>query len=135
VPFFGEAAIRDIKDRNVMTDDERSRAALQQANDFAAWLKEYGLGIEYISDPDWAIERGGKAARLPWGLCIGTGRSPRGPWDHATVWDTGDWTSREMVHDPHPSGAGLNGRPHTFTCFLLVDPAKFRALYEESRRP
>jgi hypothetical protein len=126
VPFFGESAIKDIKNRNAMTHKERSRAALQQADDFAAWLKAHGLDVEYISDPDWAIKRGAKAARLPWGLCIGGGRSPRGPWDHATVWDAADWTNRKMVHDPHPSGAGLKGKPHTFTCFLLVDPAKFR---------
>lgn len=134
VPFFGEAAIKDIKDRDHMTDEEKSRAALQQADDFSAWLKECGLDVEYISDPDWALERGAKVARMPWGLCIGDGKSPRGPWAHATVWDAGDGKDRKMVHDPHKSGAGLEGRPYIFTCFLLVDPAKFVSRVSSEKR-
>lgn len=127
VPFFGEAAIRDIKDRNNMTEDERSRAALQQADDFAAWLSSMGLCVEYVSDPEACKKRGGNPVKLPWGLCIGDGKSPRGNWAHATVWDCADGTSGTLVHDPHPSGAGLDGRPYLFTCFQVMDPAKFFA--------
>ena len=129
VPFFGESAIRDIKDRNNMTDDERSRAALQQADDFAAWCSEFGLCVEYVSDPEACKKRGGNPVKLPWGLCIGDGKSPRGNWAHATVWDCSDVATQKLVHDPHLSGAGLDGRPYLFTCFQLTDPSKLRALW------
>jgi hypothetical protein len=37
------------------------------------------------------------------------GKSPRGDWQHAVVWQSG-----RMVHDPHPDGTGLDGPPLSF---------------------
>ena len=49
-------------------------------------------------------------------LCVALARSPRGDIDHAVVWRDG------VVHDPHPSNAGLAERPDTFTLFIPLDP-------------
>lgn len=49
-------------------------------------------------------------------LCIACAKSPRGDVDHAVVWRDG------MLHDPHPSNAGLAEEPNTFTLFILIDP-------------
>ena len=45
---------------------------------------------------------------LPLGIDIMvTGKSPRGDWNHVVIMR--DW---ELVHDPHPSGDGLDGAPN-----------------------
>lgn len=48
---------------------------------------------------------------------IGTGVSPRGDFQHAVIVDH----SAKVVHDPHPSRAGLAGPPETF--YSIVDVA------------
>lgn len=51
--------------------------------------------------------------------CILSGKSPRGDFKHAVVGqiDPGGWGFK-VVHDPHPSGAGIAGDPET-VMFLL----------------
>ena len=49
-------------------------------------------------------------------LCIACAKSPRGDVDHAVVWRDG------LLHDPHPSNAGLSEEPNTFTLFIPLDP-------------
>jgi hypothetical protein len=51
-------------------------------------------------------------------LCVAIAKSPRGEVDHAVVWQDG------IIHDPHPSGAGLDEEPDTFTLFIPVDANK-----------
>lgn len=63
-----------------------------------AWLIERGWGHLCIAGPP--PEMLGPA------LTIVSGKSPRGDWLHATV-----WRGRELLHDPHPSRAGLMGEP------------------------
>jgi hypothetical protein len=46
-------------------------------------------------------------------LCIAVGRSNRSDEEHAVVWKNG------IIHDPHPSRAGLHGDPE---CFVLIVP-------------
>ena len=48
-------------------------------------------------------------------LCIACAMSPRGV-DHAVVWQDG------IIHDPHPSNAGLSEEPNTFTLFISLNP-------------
>jgi len=51
-------------------------------------------------------------------LCVACAKSPRGDMDHAVVWNNG------LIHDPHPSNAGLAEEPDTFTIFIPTDPNK-----------
>lgn len=51
------------------------------------------------------------------------GKSPRGAgMTHAVVYRNG-----ELVHDPHPSRAGLDGEPTTIALLIPIDPAQVRA--------
>lgn len=43
------------------------------------------------------------------------GKSPRGDFRHAVVWQAG-----HMIHDPHPDGTGLDGPPEEFWGILPV---------------
>lgn len=49
-------------------------------------------------------------------LCIAIAKSPRGEVDHAVIWKDG------IIHDPHPSNAGLAEEPDTFALFIPCDP-------------
>ncbi len=51
-------------------------------------------------------------------LCVAQGKTKRGNEDHAVVWQD------QMIHDPHPTKAGLSERPDTFTLFIPIDPGK-----------
>ncbi len=54
---------------------------------------------------------------------IAVGTSPRNKdYSHGVVWLNG-----KCVHDPHPKGNGLSGKPKTFTVFILQNPAEFYA--------
>lgn len=66
-----------------------------------AWLEGRGLTLRY-----WGVL---EQAR-PWcKFLIAAGKSPRGEWDHAVVIDA---DTSGLVHDPHPSGTGIDG-PYT----------------------
>lgn len=54
-------------------------------------------------------------------LCVACAKSPRSDCYHAVVWRNG------LIHDPHPSRAGLAEDPDTFTIFVPLDP---RCLWE-----
>jgi len=56
------------------------------------WCGSHGIDLEMHYDSDPGI------------LCIAAGLGPRGR-RHIVVWHKG------LVHDPHPSGAGLVGAP------------------------
>ena len=49
-------------------------------------------------------------------LCIALGKQERNGEDHAVVW------RNHLIHDPHPSKAGLLDVPDTFTLFVPVEP-------------
>ena len=53
-------------------------------------------------------------------LCIACAKSPRGKTDHAVVWKNG------LIHDPHPSSAGLVEEPNTFTIFVPINPKEIK---------
>lgn len=46
-----------------------------------------------------------------------SGRSPRGDFDHSVVGVAAECGGFKMCHDPHPSGAGIEGEP-THVLFL-----------------
>lgn len=47
---------------------------------------------------------------------IATGRSPRGDWHHSVLWKNGC-----VLHDPHPSRAGIVGRPIEWDIFVVTN--------------
>jgi hypothetical protein len=50
-------------------------------------------------------------------LAIGSGKSPRGTFSHACIFRV-DYGPPELIHDPHPSRAGLDGKPTRFSLFV-----------------
>lgn len=119
VPLFGGES-----------DDRQKDNGFAQDRDLRAWLKARGAGLRYVHDPAWQMKTK-KCAELPWGLCVGSGKSPRGDWQHAVVCRALDnfevEPCVEIVHDPHPSRAGIDGTIQTYHCFLLLDPVRLRA--------
>ncbi len=73
-----------------------------------AWLHGHGYTAMCVSMP--------MQDHLHPAMAIVSGASPRGPWLHATVWQDG-----VMVHDPHPSRAGI-GEPSDAIFLLPLDP-------------
>lgn len=77
------------------------------------WLGERH-GFELVSFV-WGT---GDAAWTPSGYHLMSGKSPRGDFSHVVVGHAG-----EMVHDPHPSGDGLE-KLETVELFVAIDPAR-----------
>lgn len=76
---------------------------------FHAALRDLGAAIRSISyDPAFAPDC--EIRDASWGgfvvprIVMAAGPSPRGEWLHAVVWDR---LADRLVHDPHPSRAGL----------------------------
>ena len=63
-------------------------------------------------------------AAAPGQLCIAAGRGPlRGGLPHAVVGRLSDGgRAFEMVHDPHPSGRGIAGKPLALYFLVPIDP-------------
>jgi hypothetical protein len=59
-----------------------------------------------------------------------SGPSPRGDFWHSTVGRDG-----QLVHDPHPSRAGLVGEEREVDLLVLIDPARLAALLRAQERP
>lgn len=79
-----------------------------------AWLRDRGYVILQITLPDDFEFPGGVEP-----YCIMSGPSPRNPeYDHAVV-----AKGKTMVHDPHPSKAGLLPGNRTYEFFVSIDPA------------
>lgn len=87
----------------------------------------YGEGwdIAYTDDPPWPAYLDPDDAPA----CVITGGpSPRGPWLHVVVADA---RTGALVHDPHPSGAGLLAVEEAFVLVRLYDdppPDPYRML-------
>ena len=78
------------------------------------WLDRFGLmimGVEINCMPNWDA------------YWIASGQSPRLDCHHSVV-----YRADRMVHDPHPSGDGLKGKPTYGTLILLRDPAHWMRL-------
>lgn len=77
---------------------------------FHAALRDLGYSIRSIDfDPEYAPNC--EIRDQSWGnvlvprLVMAAGKSPRGDWLHAVVYDR---LAQRVVHDPHPSRAGIN---------------------------
>lgn len=77
---------------------------------------EYGFDVITI-DPSQC-----EARILPATLCIASGESPRFPGTgHDVVWRW-DAQGGELAHDPHPSRAGIVGKPWQVQFWMPVEP-------------
>ena len=83
-------------------------------NKLRAWLwKEWSLDLVIIY----------RRRILSGAPIIVGGKSPRfDPAGHAVIMQAG-----ELLHDPHPSGSGLDGEPEEY--YLLVPMAPWRDIY------
>lgn len=84
------------------------------------WLAGRGLGMLAL----FTHEAGyfGNLYPLPAGLlCIIGGKSPRGDFGHAVVARAHAWKF-DVIHDPHPSRAGLAGEPERVYFLIPLDP-------------
>ena len=93
----------------------------------SAWLAERGLALDDFALDAEEVE----AARVPrWAHgreLIASGKSPRGDWGHCVL-----WRDDELLWDPHPSGAGLDGPVTRISCLVVTDFALL-AQYIEKR--
>jgi len=83
-----------------------------------AWLAQRGMSIHAVAADIVSGEYKGEVA--PWcrdmpRYLIASGKSPRGEWYHAVVWDRQE---QRIAHDPHPSRAGLRGGPTHFEAIM-----------------
>lgn len=94
-----------------------------------AWLDSQGYWIDY--QPTSYAKEGGEL--LP--RCWLSGRSPRG-FSHAVI---GDTTTLQVLHDPHPTRAGLLAVDYTIYFFRkpansqAIDPRFAAAHYQDGR--
>ena len=120
IPAFGHAAIGTEKE------------AMAQDSECRRWLAKRGLELLHVTNPETLLADGAKSAQNAWGFCVGGGKSPRGDFDHAVVYEV-QYCMPVMVHDPHASREGLDGDPLYYTCFMMVDPGKW-AVWCEDRK-
>ena len=86
-----------------------------QARVVTQWLSTRGLALLEVPVASMDFYFVFEYAKI-WHII--SGRGPRG-LRHATVGLSG-----KIVHDPHPSRAGLIGEPETYEFFIPADPAK-----------
>lgn len=81
---------------------------------YQEWLRPHGFSVVMlVAWSEWKPN--------PGQLCTMGGKSPRGDFDHCVV---GEWTGEEwrVVHDPHPSRAGLDGKAKRVEFLIPLDP-------------
>lgn len=124
-----ELDVKDVPHFDVLNGDFMTRV-----ND---WLRLRGLGWvriirprrrrgEGLIDEGRLPEDGSEFTHhpLPEGiLCLATGKSPRGEWCHSVVGRMVGGHNFELLHDPYPSGLGIEGLPLCIEFLVPLDPA------------
>ena len=82
--------------------------------DCLEWLRPFGLYLLSVALPDDF-----PADQMPAGYHVMSGKSPRGKFNHSVVGFAG-----KMVHDPHPSGDGIDGPITEYDFFVSLDPSE-----------
>lgn len=127
-----ELDIRDVPNFDVLNGD-----FIQRVNE---WLEPRGLGWLRIIMPRQdrgpgrvqvgRLPESGEEFRhhpLPEGvLCLATGKSTRGEWCHSVVGRVTDGYNFELLHDPHPSGEGIEGLPLCIEFLVPLNPARIQ---------
>lgn len=107
------AALLNLPVHEVPHFMDTDETPVQQHAATARWLAARGWVIVYIT-PDWLTCEWFALGSTT--LLMASGASPRGPWSHVVLGRvTGD--GFQLVHDPHPSKAGIVGEP---TGYYLV---------------
>lgn len=89
----------------------------EAANDASVrWLQQRGYTELYFEWAPWLNHY------APGTLAIFGGKSPRGDWSHAVVGEI-TATGWRLVHDPHPSRAGIAGEPDGVHLLVKLMPA------------
>jgi len=92
---------------------------LDEVPHFAATPGENGEWFDAVLT--WCAARGYAVVQseepIPGVLCLMSGKSPRGDFDHLVV-----GRDRDVLHDPHPSRAGLAGDPVVWWYLLPHEP-------------
>ena len=86
---------------------------------FERWLRDRDLGVSV-----WYPTRGCDWYMAPESLAIASGKSPRGDFQHSVVVRVTDGAEPELVHDPHPSRAGLAGPAKELWLLHRLDPVQ-----------
>jgi hypothetical protein len=96
--------------------------------EFTDWLNARGYSAIMV---DMRIKGAWSGSMACWShaLCVVGGQSPRGDYGHAVVGRMTGWLDEgdelyELVHDPHPDGTGIVGKPHDFLFLVPNDPTK-----------
>ncbi len=105
-----EIPVGDVPD--FLLEDHESFLVANWHVRYSTWLNKRGWGVCYLGTPQFLRIVGVKDAYF-----IVSGKSPRGI-GHAVV-----YKGPNMVHDPHPSGDGVN--PDTVDILFPLDPAKY----------
>lgn len=84
------------------------------------WLSQFGLMWLRVVVPPDSLPR---FRPLPAGaICLVTGHSPRGQGNHSIVATIEDGWNVKLLHDPHPSGRGIVGKPWFIEFLVPMDP-------------
>lgn len=83
----------------------------KQFFDLTRWLRTRNVGVSWMQEIRYFM--------APY---IRSGKSPRGNWHHAVIYDMNN-----LLHDPHPDGTGIEPEevdPHGMYYFYVLDPSK-----------
>lgn len=109
------ATLLDLPALEVPHFCRRPDPAVQWLKRTQDWLARRGLLYVEVNAVPWAyLQR----PRRP--LVIAGGKSPRGAFGHNVVGEISRDGFR-LVHDPHPSRAGLVGEPEDYGIFMRLD--------------
>lgn len=124
-----ECALEDLPDEAKIVDAIKQEVGLEV---WQSWPDRFKWGKSWLrlweATQQACVARGfsmvessGPFGEHPLTLCIISGKSPRGDFDHACV-----GRGREIIHDPHPAGGGVGTEGREYLFFVAIDPARMR---------
>jgi hypothetical protein len=118
------ACVASILDLNLVDVPRFMDDGERWLNTFFRWLAERGLQPDYYGHPDWCAAESAPSRDIPKGYSIMSGWSPR----HENTLHSVVARDGVMVHDPHPSRAGLNGGAQDFITIVPAGSAEAEAV-------
>lgn len=93
--------------------------------DIQRWMNERGFFYFPVCFSETNLEYETLYPILPDVLCIASGKSPRGNFNHSVVGVIRSGYDFRILYDPHPDNTGLDGKPETLEFFVAINPALF----------